>query len=132
MTRTHGLTRILAAVLAIGAVAAPAAVARPAETWAHLYAVGPINAPGTDVSARDQQAPAATAGQDLRSPDAADPSRPPSPQPVTFSPTQTVDKDGTSWSTIGLLLGGACFALAGAAVAAGRIRRRTGRAGAAA
>ena len=96
MTRTHGLTRILAAALAIAAVAAPAAVARPAQTWAHLYAVAPINALGTDVGARDQQAPA-SAGQDLRSPDAADTSTPPSPQPVTFSPVQTVEKDATPW-----------------------------------
>ena len=38
---------------------------------------------------------------------------------------QTVEKDATPWSTIGLLLGGVCLALAGAAVTAGRIRRRT-------
>ena len=122
MTLTHGLTRILAAALAIAAIAAAAAVARPAETWSHLYAVAPVNALGTDVGAADQQAPA---GQDLRSPDAADSSVPPSPQPVEFSPVKTVEKDATPWSTIGLGLAGVCLALAGTAVAAGRIRRRT-------
>jgi len=136
MTR---LTRILAAALAIAAIAAPAAVARPAETWAHLYAVGPVNALGADVSAPDQQVPAITGqdlrspdrqvpavtGQDLRSPDAADTSAPPSPQPAKSSPVQAADEHGTPWSTIGLGLAGACLALAGAAVTAGRIRRRT-------
>jgi hypothetical protein len=124
MTLTQRLTRTLAAALAIAALAAPAAFARPTEAWPHLYAVGPVNALGTDVGARDQQAPADTS-QDLRSPDAADTNAPQSPQPVTFSPTHTVEKDGTPWSTIGLLLGGACLALAGAAATAGRIRRRT-------
>jgi hypothetical protein len=124
MTLKHGLTRILAAALAIAAVAAPAAVARPAQTWSHLYAVGPLNALGADVSAPDQQSPV-SGGQDLRSPDAADPVVPSSPQPVEFSPVQTVEKDVTPWSTIGLLLGGACLALAGAAITAGRIRGRT-------
>ena len=97
----------------------------PVEGWAgHLYAVAPINALGTDVGARDQQAPT-TARQDLRSPDAADAGSPRrSPQPVTFSPVHTVEKDATPWTTIGLLLGGACLALAGAAITAGRIRRR--------
>ena len=96
----------------------------PRRRGRHLYAVAPINALGTDVGARDQQAPA-SAGQDLRSPDAADTGTPASPQPVTLSPVQTVEKDATPWTTIGLLLGGACLALAGAAVTAGRIRRRT-------
>jgi hypothetical protein len=124
MTLKHGLTRILAAALAIAAVAAPAAVAQPAQTWSDLYAVAPLKALGTDVSAPDQQSPA-SGGQDLRSPDAADPSMPSRPQPIEFSPVKTVEKDATSWSTIGLLLGGACLALAGAAITAGRIRGRT-------
>jgi hypothetical protein len=142
MTLKHGLTRILAAALAIAAVAAPAAVAQPAQTWSDLYAVAPLKALGTDVSAPDQQSPASggqdlrspdaadpsvpvSGGQDLRSPDAADPSMPSRPQPIEFSPVKTVEKDATSWSTIGLLLGGACLALAGAAITAGRIRGRT-------
>lgn len=131
MTLIHRLTHALAAALAIAALAAPAAFARPTETWQHLYAVGPVNALGTDVGAPDQQAPAVT-GQDLRSPDTADTSAPPSPQPVKSSPVQAADEDGTPWSTIGFGLAGACLALAGAAVTAGRIRRRSGRAGVAA
>ena len=142
MTLKHGLTRILAAALAIAAVAAPAAVARPAQTWSDLYAVAPLKALDTDVGAPDQQSPAsrgqdlrspdaadprvpASGGQDLRSPDAADLRVPASPQPIEFSPVKTVEKDATPWSTIGLLLGGAFLALAGAAVTAGRIRGRT-------
>jgi hypothetical protein len=105
-------------------VAAPATVAQQAQKWSDLYAVAPLKALGTDVSAPDQQSPA-IGGQDLRSPDAADPSMPSSPQPIEFSPVKTVEKDATPWSTIGLLLGGACLALAGAAVTAGRIRGRT-------
>ena len=119
MTRSHRLTRTLAATLAIAALAAPAAVARPVEGHPPLYAVAPVNALGADVSAPDQQVPAVT-GQDLRSPDAADTS-----SPVKSSPVQAVDKDETPWLTIALALG-ACLALAGAAATAGRIRRRAG------
>jgi hypothetical protein len=132
MTR---LTRILSAALSIAAIAAPVAVAQPADTWADLYAVGPINALGADVSAPDQQAPAITrqdlrspdqqlpavSGQDLRSPDAADTSVP----PAESSPVPAADGTGAPWSIIGLGLAGICLALAGAAVSAGRIRRRT-------
>ena len=134
MTRSHRLTRTLAATLAIAALAAPAAVARPVDPHPRLYAVAPVNALGADVSAPDQQVPAVTGqdlrspdrqvaavtGQDLRSPDAADTSA-----PVKSSPVQAVDKDETPWLTIALALG-ACLALAGAAATAGRIRRRAG------
>lgn len=119
MTRSHHLIRTLAAALAIAALAAPGAIARPMEKYVHLYAVAPVNALGTDVSASDQQAPAVT-GQDLRSPDTADISR---PQPVKSSPVPAADKDGTPWPTIAVALALACFALGGGAVAAGRIRR---------
>ena len=137
MTRIHGLTRSLATALAFAALAAPAAVAKPVDQpRPGLHAVAPVNALGTDVGAPDQQAPAAggqdlrspdaqapaVRSQDLRSPDAADTSRPLSPQPAKSSPVQ----DGTPWSAIGLGLAGVCLALAGVAVTAGRIRRRTG------
>jgi hypothetical protein len=122
MTRGHHLIRTLAAALAIAAIAAPGAIARPMEKYAHLYAVAPVNALGTDVGAPDQQAPAVT-GQDLRSPDAADAG---SPQSVKPSPVQAAGKDGTPWPTIAVALALACFALGGAATTAGRIRRRAG------
>jgi hypothetical protein len=122
MTRSHNLIRTLAAALAIAAIAAPGAIARPMEKYSHLYAVAPVNALGTDVGAPDQQVPAVT-GQDLRSPDAADTSTPPSPQPVKSSPVRAPDKDGTPWPTIAVAVALACFALAGGAAGAGRIRR---------
>ncbi len=144
MTRTHTLNRVLAAALAITAIAAPAAAAKPVDLRAPdardavFYA--PPNARGTDVGAPDQQAPAPVARQDRRSPDAADPivtSRPVpglptwplDPQPLTPVSAQALEDDGTPWPTVGLIAG-AVLALAGTAVTAGRIRRRIHRAGA--
>jgi hypothetical protein len=133
MTRSQTLSRTLATTLAISALAAPAAGAKPVNVHAVPYAVPPVTV--TDLRAPDQQAPAnssqdlrspdaADAGrpvspQDLRSPDAADAGRPVSPQPIRSA---SVQSDGTPWSTIGLALLG-CLALAGTATAAGRIRR---------
>jgi hypothetical protein len=122
MTRRHSLARVLAAALAISALAAPAAGARPADVGAHGVTQSPPNARGTDVRAPDQQAPAGS--QDLRSPDTADAGRPVNQPPIRRA---AVDgDDGSPWPTIGLALVGACVALAGTAVVAGRIRRRTG------
>jgi hypothetical protein len=156
MTRSQTLARTLSTALAISAIAVPVAGARPIEVGPfHNHSVAPatVNAPGTDVGAPDQQAPAITkispqedlrspdargAGerasaitpaQDLRSPDARDAGpRPHGTQPVLLVPALADGRDGTPWSTIGLALVG-CLALAGTAATAGRIRRRTGRAG---
>jgi hypothetical protein len=123
MTRTHTIIRTLAATLAIAALAATAAVARPVDPYAYIHPIAaPVNAAGTDVAASDQQVPVTT-DVDLRSPDARDAGRPVSPQPVRSVPVQPVGDDGTPWSTIGLALFGACLALAGTAATAGRIRR---------
>ena len=140
MTLKHGLTRILAAALAIAAVAAPAAVAQPAETWSDLYAVAPLKALGTGatLTAPDQQSPVSggqdlrspdaadpvgEGSQDLRSPDAADPSMPSSPQPSSSRPCRRskgrhalVDDRPPARRRLSRL--------AAAAVTAGRIRRR--------
>ena len=129
MTRSHTLIRTLATTLAISALAAPAAGARPVDVHA-IPAVSPVTAHGTDLRAPDQQVPARPS-QDLRSPDARDAGlRPLGPGPVSSVPVQADDPDGTPWLTIGLALLG-CLALAGTAAAAGRIHR-TRRAGVAA
>jgi len=142
MTRSQTLIRTLATTLAISALAAPVAGAKPVNVHAVPYAVPPVTV--TDLRAPDQQVPASSS-QDLRSPDAADAVRPVSPQdlrspdaanagkPVFAQPNQSAPvqtSDGTPWSTIGLALLG-CLALAGTAATAGRIRR-TRRAGVAA
>ena len=124
MTRSQTLIRTLVTMLAISALAAPVAGAKPVNVHAVPYAVPPVTV--TDLRAPDQQAPAISS-QDLRSPDAADAGRPVSPQPIRSA---SVQSDGTPWSTIGLALLG-CVALAGTVAAAGRIRR-TRRAGVAA
>lgn len=125
MTRSQTLLRTLATTLAISALAAPAAGAKPVDVQAVPHAVPPVTV--TDLRAPDQQVPASSS-QDLRSPDAADAGKPVFPQPNQSAPVQT--SDGTPWSTIGLALLG-CLALAGTAATAGRIRR-TRRAGVAA
>jgi hypothetical protein len=123
MTRSHNIVRTLAATLAISALAATGAVAKPVHHHAYVHPpAAPVNAPGTDVGAPDQQAPA-TGGQDLRSPDAADVGSPVRAQTVRSVPAQAADGDGTPWTTIGLCLLGACLAVAGTAATAGRIRR---------
>jgi hypothetical protein len=150
MIRTHTLTRALVAALAVTALVAPAAGAKPVDMGATpAPKPHPVNAPGTDVGAPDQQAPAATpiVNQDLRSPDAADvrstlpgvrstlpgpPTWPVDPKPIRPAPVAPVDDDGTPWSAIGISLAIACLALAGSAGMAGRIRRRTRRTGVAA
>ena len=129
MTRSHTLIRTLATTLAISALAAPAAGAKPVNVYAVPHAVPPVTvtAHGTDLRNPDQRVPAISSQVDLRSPDAADVSRPVSPQPIRSA---SVQSDETPWSTIGLALLG-CLALAGTAATAGRIRR-TRRAGVAA
>ena len=145
MTRSHTLIRTLATTLAISALAAPVAGAKPVNVHAVPYAVppvtvtdlrapdqqvpavSPVTARGTDLRAPDQQVPARPS-QDLRSPDAADTGQPVIAQPNQSAPVQS--SDGTPWPTIGLALLG-CLALAGTAATAGRIRR-TRRAGVAA
>ena len=154
MTRSQTLARTLSAALAISAIAVPTAGARPIDVglFQHKDATSPVsvNARGADVSAPDQQAPAITPRQDLRTPDARDAGeraaainaqqdlrspdardagmRPHGPRATLSVPVQANDRDGTPWSTIGLALVG-CLALAGTAATAGRIRRRAGRAG---
>ena len=130
MTRSHTLIRTLATTLAISALAAPVAGAKPVNVYAVSHAVPPVTvtAHGTDLRNPDQRVPATSSQVDLRSPDAADAGRPVSPQPIRSAPVQS--SDGTPWSTIGLALLG-CVALAGTVAAAGRIRR-TRRAGIAA
>ena len=141
MTRSQTLIRTLATMLAISALAAPVAGAKPVNVHAVPYAVPPVTV--TDLRAPDQQVPASSS-QDLRSPDAADAVRPVSPQdlrspdaanagkPVFAQPNQSapVQSSDRTPSTIGLALLG-CLALAGTAATAGRIRR-TRRAGVAA
>ena len=155
MTRIQTLTRTLSAALVISAIAVPTAGARiiDAGFFQHKDPVSPVavNARGTDVSAPDQQGSAISPRQDLRSPDARDAGlranavtsaqdhrspdardaglRPLGPGPISSVPVQADDPDGTPWLTIGLALLG-CLALAGTAVTAGRIRRRSGGAGA--
>jgi hypothetical protein len=153
MTRSQTLARTLSTALAISAIAVPVAGARPIDvgSFHHKDAGSPVsvNALGTDVGAPDQQAPATISPQqDLRSPDArgagqravavtpaqdhrspdARAARPHGTQPILLVPAPADGRDGTPWSTIGLALVG-CLALAGTAATAGRIRRRTGRAG---
>ena len=143
MTRTHTLVRTLAAALAITAIAAPAAAAKPVDLRTpdaqDAVSYPSPNARGTDVAAPDQQAPAPVARQDRRSPDAADPPVTPrpvpglptwplNPQPLTPVSAQAIEDDGTPWLTVGLIAG-AVLALAGTAAMAGRIRRRIHRAG---
>jgi hypothetical protein len=76
MTRSQTLARTLSAALAISAIAVPTAGARPIDVglFQHKDATSPVsvNARGADVSAPDQQAPAITPRQDLRTPDARD------------------------------------------------------------
>jgi hypothetical protein len=153
MTRSQTLARTLSAALAISAIAVPTAGARPIDVglFQHKDATSPVsvNARGADVSAPDQQAPAISPRQDLRTPDARDAGEraaaiapqqdlrspdaraagrgPRGPLPTLTVPVQANDRDGTPWSTIGLALVG-CLALAGTAATAGRIRRRAGRA----
>ena len=100
--------------------------------WHPSYALGTgvwllptsrLRRPAASTSAPPTRRLRRSAAQDLRSPDAADTGRPLSPQPVKSSPAQG---QRTPWSAIGLGLAGVCLALAGAAVTAGRIRRRTG------
>lgn len=143
MTRTHTLARMLAAALAITAIAAPAAAAKPLDLRSpdaqDAVSYAPPNARGTDVGAPDQQVPAPLAHQDRRSPDAADPTVtarpvpglptwPVNPQPLTPVSAQASEDDGTPWLTVGLIAG-AVLALAGTAATAGRIRRRIHRTG---
>ena len=125
MTRSQTLIRTLVTMLAISALAAPVAGAKPVNVHAVPYAVPPVTV--TDLRAPDQQVPARPS-QDLRSPDAADTGQPVIAQPNQSAPVQS--SDGTPWPTIGLALLG-CLALAGTAATAGRIRR-TRRAGVAA
>ena len=126
MARSNNIIRTLAATLAISALAATGAVAKPVDQHAYPHhPAAPVNAPGTDVGAPDQQAPAIS-GQDLRSPDAADVGSPVSAQSVRSVPVQSADGDGTPWTAIGVCLFGVCLALAGTAATAGRIRRRSG------
>ena len=155
MTRIQTLTRTLSAALVISAIAVPTAGARiiDAGFFQHKDPASSesVNARGTDVSARDQQAPAIAPQQDMRSPDARDAGlrsaavtpaqdhrspdardaglRPVGHEPISSVPAQGDDPDGTPWLTIGLALVG-CLALAGTAAMAGRIRRRSGGAGA--
>jgi hypothetical protein len=124
MTRSNSIVRTLAAALAISALAATGAVAKPVDWQAYVHPpAAPVNAVGTDVSAPDQQGPA-VADVDLRSPDAKDAGHRVSPEPVRSAPVRSAD-DGTAWTAIGLGLLGACLALAGTAATAGRIRRRS-------
>jgi hypothetical protein len=119
MTRTQTLSRLLAAALATSALAAPAAGARPVDVQP-VHAKPVVTAVrGTDVSAPDQQAPGVH--QDLRSADAIDAVTPRGVAPGRSSSVHSADD--TPWSTIGFGLAGACLALAGTALTAGRIRR---------
>lgn len=155
MTRIQTLTRTLSAALVISAIAVPTAGARVIDAGFFQHkdpaSSESVNARGTDVSAPDQQSTAISPQQDLRSPDARDAGlrsaavspaqdhrspdaraaglRPHGHEPIASVPVQADDPGETPWLTIGLVFAG-CLALAGTAATAGRIRRRSGRAGA--
>ena len=68
MTRSQTLIRTLATTLAISALAAPAAGAKPVNVHAVPYAVTPVTAPARPPRP-GPAGPGDLAGQDLRAPD---------------------------------------------------------------
>jgi hypothetical protein len=125
------ITRTLAAALAIGALAVPAAQAQPADMHASVA----------------QAAAKAQNKQDLRSADARDaaqhprgatavesttqagpPTWPAHPQPLTPAPAAEVTDGGTgngiNWTTIGLGIAGSLLAVSGLAALTTRRSRR--------
>ena len=132
MPRSHTLPRAVAAALAITALAAPAAFARPID-----------NVQSADVTAHKHTI------QDLRSPDAKDAATTPRKDPVYWAydhpapapntagtlaaaqpsaPTGTTD-DGAPWAIFALGVAGAALVGAGGASIAGKTRVRARRAG---
>jgi hypothetical protein len=105
MTFRNRITRATALALAIAALAAPTALARPADVPAR--SAGPSAFPTRPVLDR--------------------PSAPASPRPDT-TPNVVVDDNGSDWATIGLGVGGGLLAVGAIAGVAGRTRNpRRGR-----
>jgi hypothetical protein len=118
------VTRTLATAFAIGALAAPAAQARPAD----------IHAPLAGAAQADKK-------QDMRSPDARDaagnrrplpgpPTWPANPQPIDPAPAvQTADGSGIDWAPIAMGIAAGLAAIAGLFVLNSRRMRRPQRPG---
>jgi hypothetical protein len=120
------LTRIATITLAAAALAAPTALARPADTppasAAAMQEQDLRSADATDAATRP-----ALESQDLRSADAVDAATQPAPgsQATTraaTTPTAAVDR-GISWATIAIGIAGSLLAIGAVALIAGRTRR---------
>jgi hypothetical protein len=121
MPRLNTLPRTLAAVLAIGALAAPMAAARPlppeyqtapserVQDLRHLEAgnMHTSSLAGTTETNLDTLGPVYWSYDH--------------PAPIPASQPTTVD-DGTPWTTIGIGLAAACFLIAAAAALTARLR----------
>ena len=110
----HTITRALAGALVVGALVAPAAIARPAD----VISPQARDAAATAAAHRAQDLRRLEAGNDLRSPDSADLHR------TAPAPAAPAADDGTPWTIIVLGLVGASLLIAVLAVAR-RTRLRT-------
>jgi hypothetical protein len=115
------IIRTITTAIAIAALAAPTALASPADT-------SPAVAKAAAAAAQHKQ--------DVRSPDAVDaatrpplagpPTWPVNPQPITSAPTAKVADggNGVAWATIGLGIAGSLLAIGGIATLSRRRRLR--------
>jgi hypothetical protein len=123
------ITRTLAAALAIGALAVPAAQAQPADIHSPLARAAAEAHNKQDLRSAD----ARDAAQRPRSADASGtqpgaPTWPAHPQPITPAPAAEVtdggNGNGINWTTIGLGIAGSLLAVSGLAALTTRRSRR--------
>jgi hypothetical protein len=123
------ITRTLAAALAIGALAVPAAQAQPADIHAPLARAAAEAQNKQDLRSADardaaQHPRGAAAGESTTLP--GPPTWPAHPKPLTPAPVAEAGDGGTgiTWTTIGLGIAGSLLAVSGLAALTTRRSRR--------